>query len=56
MVRFTAFKEQITRFAACHFTLSAGPTRDAYGISNAGRLRHFDVWFPPSGAGDVMAF
>ena len=41
------FKEQITRFAACKFTIiGPGPQGEARHI-NAGPFERFDVWFPP---------
>jgi len=41
------FKDQITRFAACKFTIiGPGPRGEARHI-NAEPFEHFDVWFPP---------
>jgi hypothetical protein len=41
-----AFKDQITRFAACKFTIiGPGPRGEARHI-NAEPFRSFDVWFP----------
>jgi hypothetical protein len=41
------FKEQITRFAACKFTIiGPGPQGEARHI-NAEPFERFDVWFPP---------
>jgi hypothetical protein len=42
-----SFKDQITRFAACKFTIiTPGPRGIVRHIHNAEPFEHFDVWFP----------
>lgn len=41
------FKEQITRFAACKFTIIGPGPKGTPRHVNAEPFRHFDVWFPP---------
>ncbi|MEE9170729.1 MAG: replication protein RepA, partial [bacterium] len=41
------FKEQITRFAACKFTIVGPGPRGGYRHINAEPFESFDVWFPP---------
>lgn len=43
----TPFKEQITRFAACKFTIIGPGPKGTWRHVNAEPFRHFDVWFPP---------
>lgn len=44
-----AFKEQITRFAACHFTLvGPGPRDSTRRYMKASPIKSFDLWFPNS--------
>ena len=40
------FKEQITRFAACKFTIVGPGPHGGYRHINAEPIKHFDVWFP----------
>ncbi len=42
-----AFKEQITRFAACHFTIVGPGPRGERSHIKAAPIKKFDVWFPP---------
>ena len=42
-----AFKEQITRFAACHFTIVGPGPRGTRRHIKAPPIKKFDVWFPP---------
>jgi Plasmid encoded RepA protein len=42
------FKEQITRFAACHFTLIGPGPRGTRTHIKAPPIKKFDVWFPLS--------
>ena len=41
------FKEQITRFAACKFTIIGPGPRGTVRHIHAEPFEHFDVWFPP---------
>jgi hypothetical protein len=41
------FKEQITRFAACHFTIVGPGPRGTRRHIKAPPIKQFDVWFPP---------
>lgn len=41
-----AFKEQITRFAACHFTIVGPGPRGTRRHIKAPPIKKFDVWFP----------
>ena len=41
-----SFKEQITRFARCHFTVVAPGPRGTERYINAPPIKQFDVWFP----------
>jgi hypothetical protein len=43
-----AFKEQITRFAACKFTIVGPGPRGTRRHIHAEPFKSFDVWFPPS--------
>jgi hypothetical protein len=43
-----SFKEQITRFAACKFTIIGPGPRGTRRHIHAEPLKSFDVWFPPS--------
>jgi hypothetical protein len=43
-----AFKDQITRFAACKFTIVGPGPRGTRRHIHAEPFRSFDVWFPPS--------
>ena len=42
-----AFKEQITRFAACHFTIVGPGPRGERSHIKAAPIKKFNVWFPP---------
>jgi Plasmid encoded RepA protein len=42
----TSFKEQITRFAACHFTIVGPGPRGTRRHIKAPPIKRFDVWFP----------
>jgi Plasmid encoded RepA protein len=42
-----SFKEQITRFAACHFTIVGPGPRGTRRHCQASPIKRFDVWFPP---------
>jgi hypothetical protein len=42
-----SFKEQITRFAACHFTIVGPGPRGTRSHIKAPPIKKFDVWFPP---------
>ena len=41
------FKEQITRFAACHFTIVGPGPHGGDSYIKAPPIKKFDVWFPP---------
>jgi hypothetical protein len=41
-----AFKDQITRFAACHFTIVGPGPRGTRTYLKAPPIKRFDVWFP----------
>jgi hypothetical protein len=43
----SSFKEQITRFAACKFTIIGPGPRGTVRHIHAEPFEHFDVWFPP---------
>jgi len=43
-----SFKEQITRFAACKFTIIGPGPKGGWRHIHAEPFRSFDVWFPPS--------
>jgi hypothetical protein len=43
-----SFKEQITRFAACKFTIIGPGPRGSRRHIHAEPFKSFDVWFPPS--------
>jgi len=42
-----AFKEQVTRFAACKYTIMGPGPRGEARHMHAEPFAHFDVWFPP---------
>ncbi len=42
----TSFKDQITRFAACNFTIFAPGPRGTESYIKAPPIKKFDVWFP----------
>jgi Plasmid encoded RepA protein len=42
-----AFKDQITRFAACHFTIVGPGPRGTRTHIKTPPIKKFDVWFPP---------
>jgi hypothetical protein len=43
----SSFKEQITRFAACNFTIIGPGPRGTTSHIKAPPIRKFDIWFPP---------
>jgi hypothetical protein len=48
------FKEQILRFAACHFTIVGPGPRGTYRHIKAQPIKRFDVWFPSHPGQDTL--
>ena len=48
------FKEQITRFAACKFTIAGPGPKGSIRHINAEPFEHFDVWFAPSAEQETL--
>jgi hypothetical protein len=48
------FKEQILRFASCHFTLVGPGPRGTYRHIKAQPIKRFDVWFPSQPGQDML--